>query len=86
MNPTQLESLNSELLTFFYELFRKQQRAGINNSRKYFVFCIQVGKAWHFILKPKTKIYKTNLNKEKTSERKKGKRNKKRTKKKPNKK
>jgi hypothetical protein len=32
LNPTQQESLNSELQTFFYELFRKQQRAGISNS------------------------------------------------------
>jgi hypothetical protein len=38
LNQTQEESLNSELQTFFYELFCKQQRAGISNSRKYFIF------------------------------------------------
>jgi hypothetical protein len=45
MNPTQLESLNSELQTFLYGLFRKQRDAENNNSQKYFIFCIQVGKA-----------------------------------------
>jgi hypothetical protein len=50
-NPKQLESLNSELQRFCYEFFRKQQRAGISNPQKYFIFCIKVGKAWHFILK-----------------------------------
>jgi hypothetical protein len=51
LNPTQLESLNPELQTFFYELFRKQQLAGISNSQKYFIFCIQLGKAWNIIFK-----------------------------------
>jgi hypothetical protein len=44
-NPKQLESLNSELQRFCYEFFRKQQRAGISNPQKYFIFCIKVGKA-----------------------------------------
>jgi hypothetical protein len=35
----------------FYEISRKQQRAENSNMRKYFSFSIQMGKAWHFILK-----------------------------------
>jgi hypothetical protein len=45
LNPTQLESLNAELETFLYELFCIEQCTGISNSQKYFIFCIQVGKA-----------------------------------------
>jgi hypothetical protein len=51
LNPAQKESLNSELQIFFYVFSRKQQRVENNNSRKYFIFSTQVGKAWHFIFK-----------------------------------
>jgi hypothetical protein len=51
MNPNQQESLNYKIL----RISCKQQCAENSNSKKYFIFSTQVGKAWHFIFKTKKK-------------------------------
>jgi hypothetical protein len=52
MKPAQKESLNFELRRLFNDFSHTQQCAENSNSQKKIIFCIQMGKAWHFILKP----------------------------------